>query len=57
MKALATHKEKYLQDTRLIAQRFLRTQYEAYAATTARNAALLDGIPDITYLERAGPAT
>ncbi|HET7771284.1 MAG TPA: hypothetical protein VFN74_21115 [Chloroflexota bacterium] len=57
MKALATHVEKYLQDTRLIAQRFLRTQYEAYAATTARNAALLAGIPGLTYLERTGPTT
>ena len=53
--ALAMHKEKYLDDTRLIVQRLLRTQYEAHATTAARNAALLDGIHGITYLERTGP--
>ena len=57
MKALAMHKEKYLKDTQLIVQRLLRTQYEAHPTIAARNAALLDGIPGITYLERTGPTT
>ena len=57
MKVLAMHKGKYLKDTQLIVQRILRTQYEAYGATAARNAALLEGIDGITYLERTGPTT
>ena len=57
MKALAMHKEKYLKDTQLIVQRILKTRHEAYDAVAARNAALLEGIDDITYLERIGPTT
>jgi hypothetical protein len=57
MKALAMHKEKYLKDTQLIVQRLLRTQHEAHPTIAARNAALLDGIPAVTYLERTGPST
>ncbi len=55
MKALAMHKEKYLQDTQLIVQNLLRRQYERYDAVRARNDALLADISDLTYLERVGP--
>jgi hypothetical protein len=55
MKALAMHKEKYLQDTQLIVQRVLQGQYEQYESVRTRNEGLLAGIEGVEYLERAGP--
>jgi hypothetical protein len=55
LKALAMGTEKYLADTRLVADRLRKERSRSYDRVTAENAALLQEVDGVRYLERAGP--
>lgn len=55
MRALVMKKEKYMKDLELIVDGILKDKSEEYESQKARNAKLLEGIEDLTYIERKGP--
>ncbi len=55
MKTLDIEKEKYLQDTKLIAEKINNTQYENFNSERIRVENLLVNIANITYIEKTGP--
>jgi hypothetical protein len=55
MKALAMSKEKYRHDAQLIVQTILSQQYKAYDRVRAENAAFIDTLNGVTYIDRTGP--
>lgn len=54
MKTLGIHKEKYLNDTRLIAKHILDENYKHFNTVKAENNQLLNGV-DVTFLMQKGP--
>ncbi len=55
MKALAYKKEKNLKDLYLILDKIIGYQFEKYEQVKSHNNILLEGIKDITYIEKTGP--
>lgn len=55
MKALAMKKDKYLKDTQLLAEDLLKKQTQKYNTESMHNQEMLQGIENITYIEKTGP--
>jgi hypothetical protein len=55
LKAVAMRKEKYLADTRLVADRLLKDRSRSYQRVAAENAVLLQQLDGARYLEKTGP--
>lgn len=56
MRALAMKKEKYMKDLELIVDGILKEKSLEYEYLKEHNAKLLEGIENITYIEKIGPA-
>jgi hypothetical protein len=55
MKALAMKKKKYFLDAKLIAQKILDNQGKYFGNIQTENNIILNGITDITIIEKTGP--
>lgn len=55
MKAIAMHIGKYLNDTKLIAQKISKDQYKNYSDERYKVDKILEKIEDIQYIEKRGP--
>lgn len=54
MRALAMKKEKYMKDLELIVDEILKEKSEEYESQKQHNEKLLEGIENITYIEKTG---
>jgi len=55
MRALAYKKEKYFNDFKLIVEHIFNKQGDKYKAQSSINRKLLNGIRNISYIEKTGP--
>jgi len=57
MKALGMKKEKYLEDVKLIVENIINKKYEDLEKEMDHNTQLLEGIQNISYIEKLGPTS